>query len=612
MTPERGRWLLSRFDKEEKERLGAAVDFHFGGTFPAVNSLEEEVERALSEEVTHSSVAKERLDNAWKAIDEQKAINQRRQQLLLHDLPAKIETSLDQAVYWDDAILQNRFDLRSVIDKKDLGSNSADQGLKVMLKSEGASKLGEHGPLRRCFAPVVRQRDSISKSFTLLLNSLQEAQKKCVPLEEEMERSMFDLPFAAPLRHLAETISRVILKAQSGSEAEQHFHREMAPRLAELRALYESLVSESNPRRITAALHQELREREELQEYCLKLIRDAVEAEKKLADTLQPACNAMKERYEADLLRLRENTEQITASAMAVVNAIQSVSERGESVMDGEASRHHGAMEGLLFKMRSAEVSQEKIQRRIREEIKAFHKEQQVHETAMKEAVLRLVAHEQLQVAKKQFESACRGRTELLQTASERCQFLNGLVDKLDDIAKYVIDQTEKHCSRTLGEESFRKMRVSKSAVENTMAWSRCIGDLAYQQRHRLHSVTEKMSDSWQLQYLLGKEQSKLKESLDDLGHEKEKVEAAWKATAVYLAEFKIPIPSLSRVDSDPTVISMRNHFLSLDSSPTKAKKTDSESHVTLPPVPHPRGTFSDAQASVLSPKPPPRRTQTM
>lgn len=615
-------------------------------------------------ETRFTEETKEELDAAWQKVEEIISRNTSRRSFTGDEL-AKVAAEFLNIEFWNDEKLKVKFELSSVVDllqhADDLVSKSATSSAHMKLKrrsSKSDSKYldpqSQQNPLRRIFAPILRKREELPKEMTILLNTLNDTQKRLGPIEKELEQCMFSLPVHIPFQILARHISQTLVPQRSGAELEKLFTANYGPLLKGLEDGYKNathavetgaailkqagssqnalpFVAITNNIRagltqesisllnqlsssLWSTLAREAKEREAIHDKCMDFLHQAIVAEKNLGDLLMPAQKSTEEECAELFDAIRKESASMTVTTTDIVQKIKAVMEQGKSAFDNDIAALNKATASVNFLVDQSQQSQEKILRKVREHLKELHKEQVKHEKLIAEQADLVIQKKMAETCYGQFLQACVDRAEMLEEAESTCNNLEQLLAKVENVAKSALMACSQHVTRTLSEESFRKVRAAQQAAENATQWHRCIGDITALRQAQLGGIVDRMGDSWQLNYLLNHEKMAALESLADCRRAREKVDKAWDEITKYLAEFHVLIPAVSRLDKDLVVASARSDMLAIDKvtsirasrkqrqgdeSPDRASPNEKSELSTLPPIPSPR---------VEKPPPPPPR----
>nr|CCC50310.1 conserved hypothetical protein, fragment [Trypanosoma vivax Y486] len=398
--------------------------------------------------------------------------------------------------------------------------------------------------LRRAFAPILRQRDQLPKSLTLLLNAIQEVQSNKFPaIESVIEMSLFPMPFHRSFRCISSFFMRHLTSEPENIEREQSFISMYKPVDEELwmaRKKLSELIETSSDHTdrdtktdfIYRTLLDELRKRKLLHDTCqngLKVVSEEAEA---WLGGIEEALNACDEKS----LELLSSIEQGAAAYMAELSATaerrKAASAEIQSSYKSDFDRLRSSLEGKLYRAKKSEEIESLLLQQLQS------------------------SHEQL------LESM--GKRMSLLGEEANIKFVSDAVEKAKEARSHLIEQCRQHVKRLKTDEHYRRSRIVCCARDNALLWSRCLNDLASLYEGRFDRLRDKCGASLQLRYLLVYEKDQVARDLEETQREMRYLDDKWSEVVQLLEEFEMPVPPLLQIESDSACRELREKLCML------------------------------------------------
>lgn len=574
------------------------------------SEVRELLARARSDEQAATAEAKRLFASSSDNVDAVIANNKARTERLQRLQEAGV--CFDGEQFWTADSLRTAFGLASVIEETNTelqNDDELDETVKRARATEAkAAQMSKnlpagqvHAPIRRCFAPILRERDNTPKSCTLLLKGIEDVQHGVQPIEEAMANSRYKLPVHAPFQRIARYIQRCLIPQPTGEPLEEWYHAEVAPVHEQLKARYAALDREMNAKTIYETLAAEAQEREKIHDVAMRLIGEVCGVEERMRDAFDSEHRATANECATALDFVQRQAERVTASSRAVVSELHALEKRGATAHEEELKRLRATQKDDEYRMSKCLQNQEKIARRIRECYKELEREQGLYEKTLDRHMTTQVNVARADAAYRQFTAACEERHTMLEEAHKVCVAVTAIIDDVSQQVTAALDHCRLHVSRMLNEEGYRKMRVAKFPMANAMEWYRSVGDMMRIRMHRHGEIKSRMSGSWQLEFLLSQEERAHAEAVADFEQQISRIQSTWAKLTQQLVALEVPVPVLSQYDKEERVVRMRDTFMHVEGVgkdkvirevqrrlEAAQSKLDT---VVLPPVPPPRST---------------------
>ncbi|ORC91211.1 uncharacterized protein TM35_000062160 [Trypanosoma theileri] len=430
--------------------------------------------------------------------------------------------------------------------------------------------------LRRLFAPILRQREQLPKSLTLLLNAVQRLQTERFPeIEAIIEKGFFDMPVHRSFRSISSFVSRYLTEAAKGETEEREFSKEYKAEAKKLTDAYEKLRQleakkttsssrDSAAEVVYSTLLTELRERKELHERCneeMKSITEAASAELKELDRVLQECDNDSRKTLSDL---EENAKKYMSGLNEACEHIKASKEEIHHIYQREHKLLQDSIDSKLYRAKKSEEQQEKIARRIRELAKEWYSEQVKYENLVQEIIEERVSLRQLDLSHNQLVTELEARVS--SAGFEMLDWVSDALRQSEECRARLITECRQHIGRLKTEDHYRRCRVAGYMSENALYWSRCLQDLAVLCESHYDLLSEKCNASLQMRYLLAYEKDQVVKDLQYIQQEIRNLDTKWAALVPLLEELEMPVPPLAQYEQDPNCLELRRLLCELDS----------------------------------------------
>jgi hypothetical protein len=380
-----------------------------------------------------------------------------------------------------------------------------------------------------------------------------------------MAQSRFKLPLHVPFRAIAQLISRTLVPQPTGADLERWLKHEAMTPLKQLQADYELLADAKDPKAVYGQLDYEATERERIHGVCMEVFAKTVEVEANMREVYTAGHRLATEQCDAALQYVREHADQITSNSKSLVDEVDRVEGQGIASVDAEFNENTKRLKEAEYRAKRARRNQETAARQAREAMKAFHKEQQVHATAIADVARLRVEAARMSAAREQFLDSCKERREILADAHRACLFVNDVINDVADEVRTGLSLCQQHISRMLAEENYRKVRIATEPMKNAREWFRAVGDLKAIRSHRRADIQQRMEGSWQLEFLLTQEAQAHGAAIEALDARLQDVHREWTRLTGTLVDLEVHVPVLHQYDKDPKVGQMRSAFCAIE-----------------------------------------------
>ncbi|CUG91409.1 Hypothetical protein, putative [Bodo saltans] len=450
-----------------------------------------------------------------------------------------------------------------------------------------AASSGTHhvAPIRRLFRDLLSRRSELPKELTILLNMLEEMQKKeMVLLEAQLEESSLEIPIHVPLARIALLLHRQFVKPSRGAMEEETFLAAVKPLLKELDESFAALRilwSAEDMTSITKAdatgvmwktLLTELATRRDLQQDCEVALDRVAAYETELGETLSTSMSECKSQILSDLKAIQADAATVEGSAKETFDRAEAARMALENAYKTDRAAIDTALQGTKYQIQASLQAQEKCARRVREAYKEFHREQIKHQHYVTSYLHLKTVSRQIDVSAQQLQDIVVSKLDKANAAKSTSTHLQTLISSTQSVCDALLSECEHHAARITTEEHYRKRRVVGYGTDNLSKWLRCANDLGSLYSARNDAVRAKSESSWQLDYLLTQERQRCGVNLDAVRDELRRIDSVWSATKDRMALMQLPIPTIERAERTDEAMQMRMVLGSVDDDSVVSK----------------------------------------
>jgi hypothetical protein len=476
-------------------------------------------------------------------------------------------------------------------------------------------------PLRRLFAPLQRDRATLPKWTTLLLNDAHAVQQGKLPLLEEGLQScvLFKIPLHRPFLAARAALQECATQKRSAPEVEAgqvtayRQVEQLAKRVAAFvkgqqqqqqtpRAGAEgngvaggtapsSLASPGNGTPVSRGdaagteddVVEDVGERWATAETlwtmllteldaCKRFLADAVPrcselhcAVSREAGAVQAAlvqqrasCEAMLSHMKAEA---RTCAEVLTRNGQRTLAAVAEMEER----YTPDQARLVSAIARRKAELRQLEAQQEKNVRRVREALKACFVDQIKYEEASQALLQDQLTLAQLEASHHQLRQAVQVRHEGALMSEKHAAQLSQLLEDADAVAHDFFVACDAHTRRMTDEDYFIQCRLLDQCTQVLQQRCRCLHAIAALYDQRYATLEARAGGSWQLQFLLSGERDWAVQNLADVRAEFAALERDWETVRAMRCEMEMDPVELDSLVKTAEWAEVRATVLRLD-----------------------------------------------